>query len=265
MVDPMEAVDQIAFLARSKARVHVLEQLRDHGPATQRDLRDRLDASRSTVTRSLTALEDRGWIERDDRSYRLSPKGEVVTDEFLSLRDSVRAVDELSPFLQWFPYAEFPLDLSALREADITSAASPDPYAPARKQTELIETEDSFRGFLPSLDIEGTRVVHEQIVNGGFEAEVVVPESVERTIASGEYAELFGEQLATGRLTVFVLDDDVPFYLGLAGDTVQIGVEDDEGFPRALLETTAESIREWATDVYESHRERSRVKPADDF
>lgn len=265
MDDSPDPVEQVAFLARSETRVRLLERLLEAGPSTQRDLRDHLDASRSTVTRSLSALEERGWIEQSQGVYRLTPPGEVVTDEFTSLLESIRTTDELSVFLDWFPYAEYSLDVSRLRGAEITSAGPPDPYAPARKQTELLERVDRFRGFLPSLDIEGTRVVHEQITERGFEAEIVVSESAEATIGSGEYAELFREQVSTGRLTVLVVDDDLPFYLGVAEGVVQIGVEDDEGFPRALLETTDESVREWATDVYERFRDRARVKPVDEF
>jgi len=265
MDDEMDPVEQISFLSRSKTRVGVLERLRADGATTQRDLRDRLDASRSTITRSLTALEEHGWIEQTDQSYQLTPKGEIVAEEFTSLVDSVRVVDELSTFLRWFPYREFSVDISDLRDGEVTSAGSADPYAPARKQTELLEEVDSFRGWLPSLDIEGTRVVHEQITERAFEAEVVVSEAVEDTIEAGEYATLFGEMISTDRLTVLVVEKELPFYLGLSGEIVQIGVEDDEGFPRALLQTTAHPVRNWAADIYGSYRERARVKTLEEF
>ncbi|WP_436924315.1 helix-turn-helix transcriptional regulator [Halosimplex amylolyticum] len=265
MDESQDAVGQVAFLARSETRVRLLERLRETGPSTQRELGAHLEASRSTVTRSLSALEERGWIERSAGAYRLTAAGDVVTDEFLSLLESIRTTDELSAFLDWFPYAEFSLDVSHLRDAEMTSAGPPDPYAPARKQTELLERTDRFRGFLPSLDIEGTRVVHEQIMERALEAEIVVSGDAEATIESGEYAELFREQVSTGRLTVSVVEETLPFYLGLADDVVQIGVEDDEGFPRALLETTNESVREWAAAVYERYRDRARTKPVDEF
>jgi len=43
-------------------------------------------------------------------------------------------------------------------------------------------------------------------------------------------------------------------YLGIAdGTTVQIGVEDDDGIPRALLETTNESVRAWAESMFSKY------------
>lgn len=266
MADETDPVEQISFLTRSKSRVRALEILLEAGPVTQRELRTRLDASRSTTARTLTALENRDWIEKEGGSYRLTPVGKIVAEEFGELVASLRMTEELSEFLTWFPYSEFDVDLAQLRESTITTSSSSDPYAPGRKQTELLQTANRFRGFLPAIDLEGTRVVREQIAERGFEAEIVVSADVGETIATGEFADLFRAQLETGRLTVLAHDGDLPFYLGLAdADTVQIGVEDDEGFPRALLETDSEPVRSWAESVYRTYRREARPKPIEEF
>lgn len=49
----------------------------------------------------------------------------------------------------------------------------------------------------------------------------------------------------------------VEFDLGLCDDCVQIGVEDANGMPRALVETGADEVREWAQQTYERYLERS--------
>lgn len=266
MADEATPIDQISFLARSESRVRALERLLEAGPATQRELRTHLDASRSTIARTLSALERRGWIETADGAYRLTPVGTIVAEEFGDLVDALRATDELSTFLQWFPYAEFDIDLAALRDATITTSTSSDPYAPGRTQTELLRTANRFRGFLPAIDLEGSEAVHEQITERDFAAEIVVSTAVGETIETGEYADLFREQIGTGRLTVLVHDGDLPFYLGLADDgRVQIGVEDDEGFPRALLDAEAAPVGEWAEGVYDEYRAAARPKSLDEF
>ncbi|SNZ11769.1 Predicted transcriptional regulator, contains HTH domain [Natronoarchaeum philippinense] len=266
MADDADPVEQIAFLARSNARVRVLEQLLDSGSADQRTLRTRLDASRSTIARTLTALEQRGWIETDGSVYRLTTVGTIVAEEFEELADALRVTDEFSTFLEWFPYSEFDLDLAELQDSTITTATSSDPYAAGRTQTEFLYATDRFLGFLPAIDIEGTRVVHEQITEHGFEAEIVVSAEVSETITQGEYADLFRAQLETGQLTVLVHDGALPFYLGLGDEErVQIGVEDDEGFPRALLESSAQTVRRWAEDVYEEYRATAQPMSFEEF
>lgn len=80
MSDVGDPIDQIAFLARSESRVRVLEHLLEHGATSRRAFREHLDVSRSTVTRTLTDLTDRDWLEETDNTYRLTPSGKVVAE-----------------------------------------------------------------------------------------------------------------------------------------------------------------------------------------
>lgn len=251
-------LDQVAFLARSESRVRVLEQLLASGPTTRREFRERLGSSRSTVTRSLSQLEARNWIRETGDAYELTPAGRLVAEQFLTLVESVETTEALSPFLDWFPYAEYPLDLDALTGAEITSSTEADPYAPGRRQTAFLDHHEEVWLVLPSIELEGIRSTHEQVLTGALSLSVVVSEAVADRIVTGEFAALFREQIETGRMDVYAVDGTLPFYLGFGGDaTVQLGVEDDDGFPRALLEVESEPLRSWAEDVYDGHRHRA--------
>lgn len=263
MDDWTDPLEQISFLVRSEARISVLKRLRESGPTTQRALRSALEESRSTVARSLSALEDRGWIEREGSEYRLTPIGELVIEGFADFAETVRATDELSAFLSWFPLSEYDLELDQLRDAEITAHSPGDPYKPGRTQTDFLRSTSRFRGLLPSIELEGSKLVHERVVNGELDAEIIVSPSVERTLGTGQFAPLYREQLQTGRLTLLVSDEPLPFYLGIDDEeTVQIGVEDDDGFPRALLESSEPSLAAWATDLYREYRATARPKSA---
>ena len=245
--------DQIAFLARSSTRVRVLEELSNSGPTTRSACRERLDASRSTVTRALSSLEARGWIESDGRSYELTPVGEIVATSFLELVEDLEVTADLRPFLEWFPYGATDLDLADLRDANVTAASEADPYAPARRQSELLGAVTEFRGFLPALDREGSELVHERITAGQLRAEVVVSSAVADALSTADYAHLHREMLETGRLTLFVVDDELPYYIGLTGrGAVHVGVQGDDGFPRALVVTETDGARAWAESVYDA-------------
>ena len=98
--DGTEPRDQILFLARAESRVRVVELLVESGPATQREIRAQLDASRTTISRSLQSLTDRGWVERSDGAYRLTRAGRIIAAEFGQLLDTVETVEELSEFFR---------------------------------------------------------------------------------------------------------------------------------------------------------------------
>ncbi len=263
-MDDTHPVDQVAFLTRSKSRVQILRHLAAAGASTQRDLRDRIDSSRSTVARAVRSLEDHGWIRAENGSYRLTAVGELVVQDLTQLIETMETADELSPFLTWFPLSEYDVDLSQLEDATVVTHSKGDPYAPGRTQTELLRRARRFRALLPSIDLEGARAAHEEIENQDLDAELVVSKDVEETISTDAYAPLLREQIRTGHLTVLVSEREPPFYLGLADDgTVQLGVEDDNGFPQALLESSHESLREWAETVYQEYRATATVKSAD--
>lgn len=246
----------VLFLARAESRVRILEALTDRETATQRELRDQIDASRTTVSRALRSLIDAGWVERTDGAYRLTRPGRAIATEFHRLLDTVDRVDELEEFLQWFPEdVEAPGVLDA-DDVDVTYTTEADPYAPARRQSEILHSADRLRVLLPAIDLESTRTIVEQVTDRGLEVETVASPGVEATMTSGEFAPLVRRMLETDRSRLFVAPEPLPFYLGLSDDGLtQIGLADDDGVPRALLETTDEGIRAWGERLYASHRE----------
>lgn len=266
MVDESTAIERISFLTRSEPRVRILTHLLDEEPTSQREFRSAVETSRSTVTRALSALEEQDWIVQNGDRYRLTPSGRLIAEGVTNLVDTVQATDDLSTFIRWFPLADYDVDIDQLRDAEITASTDPDPYAPSRQHAAALRDATTFRMLLPSIDLQLVQGSDARIRAGELEMELVVSPEVEETISSGEFADAIRDQIATGNMTVFVTEEPVPFYLGLSGDgDVQIGVEDDQGFPRALLETDGETLQQWAETVYEDYRGAARRKPAAEF
>lgn len=256
----------VRFLARADSRARTVEHLLEAGPTSQRELRTHLDASRTTVSRALQALEDRGWVARTEDGYRLTHAGRLVGRAFAGTLETAAAVDELAAFLRWYP-AE--VELPPLVEADdraVTYSTDAAPYAPAREQTEILRTADRLRVLLPATDRDSTATLAEQVADRGLTVESVVPPHVAATLTSETFAPLVRETIETGRSTVYVTERPVPFYLGLADDgRVQVGLADDDGLPRALLETADDGVRAWAEALYADYREGARRKPVEEF
>lgn len=264
--ETVSPLDQILFLVRAESRVRIIEHLLESGAATQRELRTELDTSRTTISRSLRSLVEKGWVENDRNSYRLTQTGMIIAGEFSDMLDTVEATEELSDFFRWFPAEEFTPDFQEVNDVEVTASTDGNPYASARKQAKIFQTAEKLRILLPSIDLEATKTLTEQVTQRGLEVETVISPNLEETIKSDEFAPLIRKKMETGRSTVFVSETDLPFYLGLSDSgLVQVGVEDDEGFPRALLETTDESIRDWAEDVYQKYREQAQRQSVDDF
>lgn len=61
---------------------------------------------------------------------------------------------------------------------------------------------------------------------------------------------------ATGRYQLFEFDGEIPYFIGILDDAVQIGV-DEAGKPRALLESEHPEVRTWAENTIEEYKEEA--------
>lgn len=91
------------FLASSRHRIAVLNRLWAAGPATRRDVRESIGASRSTVRRTLEGFLDRDWIASTDEGYRFMVAGSLVAEEFERFPETVRVTDGYAPLLRDLP------------------------------------------------------------------------------------------------------------------------------------------------------------------
>lgn len=240
----MGAIDSIELLARSEHRVRILDLLCEHGSLEKHALGSELDASRTTVGRNLTALEEQGWIRRMNGDCAITRQGELVAEEFSDFVETVEVTDKLDSFMRWVPDGSLDLDLRLLADADIVLAKPGDPWSMINRHVQLIKQTEWARGILPFTGLHATEAAREQVMENGMRGELVVePEIGDLYRSAPEYAEVWEEVLATGQFEISTYDGTIPYSLCIFDDTVQIVVaEGDE--PRALLESTAEEVLE---------------------
>ncbi|QAU13584.1 ArsR family transcriptional regulator [Halorubrum sp. BOL3-1] len=245
-----ESIGVIAFLTRSPVRVRVLHALHRNGPVEKRELRDLVDGVRTTVTRNLTALEDRGWIEDTPEGYEITGCGRMIVEELVALTESASLAVDLRPALRWLNVERLDLDLRHFERANITAAASTNPYAPIEEQVALVRRATAVRAALPTVNrqiLEASRRTARS--DGGDVTLVVEAEAI--TELRGRYPELFAD--VCRECAVLEYEGTLPYYLGVDGDDgVQLGTTDDDNLIRVLLRFEPDDgVRSWATDRFE--------------
>jgi predicted transcriptional regulator len=259
----VDAVDDVAFLAGSEPRAAVLTALSGRGSLTKDELVEHSGAARVTVTRNLEQLADRGLVEADEGGWRLTPLGELLAGEFLSLLRTAGTADDLAPVLSRLPADAFDLDPAALAGAEVTASTPANPYAPAERHGESLMTADTARMLLPAVSPQLMAETERHLRGGDLEMQLVASSSVAETFRT-EIPGLVADLTATGSVTIHEHGGDVPFYLGLVDEAVQVGVSDEEGIPRALAETTDAAVRSWAEDSFEEYRRAAEPFDPDD-
>mgnify|MGYP000336127964 CR=1 FL=1 len=249
------ALETVHFLSGSAYRYEILRAFVEQHSLTRQAVRERVDASRSTVRRTLEAFVGRGLIESVEGGYRLTATGEALAEGVGSVLELARITDEYEPLLRRLEPAVHGLDPTWLDGASMTVSTETNPFGPAQRQTQTVREATTFRGFLPAIEIEGAKLVHERITAGQLQAEIVVPSAMRETLTSQPFASLFRDQLDTERFECHIAPDGVPFYLGLADDeTTEIGVADVDNIPRVLVQSTDTALRAWGDRVFEQYR-----------
>lgn len=250
------AILELEFLLSSPNRVHVIRWLTAERELSQRELKDRCEVSRPTLQRNLAALEDRGWLERDNRTYTLTPKGEWIAGEFSGLLELVETILDLEPFLNYVSSEALDFDIRHLSDAQLTVADAGNPYAPVNDHIMAMKGSESFRAILPSIGLHPMEVAAGR-VNNGCEHEVILGAEAAITIREERtYRDAFEALLEADNCRILCIDMRPPFYLGLVDDSVQIGVEDG-GKPHALIEVDEPEVRAWAEETFDEYRTRA--------
>lgn len=259
---PDDVLAEIDFLVRSANRVRLLDELRQCERAHRDELRTACEASRTTVQRNLDALEERGWIRSTNHHYTTTSSGELIGRKLPELLETVQVANRLEPIEKWLPVSEIDVDLPTLGSASTIVTTDPsDPYAPVNRHIGAMRSADRFRCLLPAVGLQPMMVARD-CVRRGRTHELVVDRPVAETLrADPDYEEILTDMEGSERFDMYRYDGEFPIYLGLADDVVQIGVEDDDGIPRGLLEYDPESLpmRKWAERTYDEYKRESEA------
>ncbi|WP_436926529.1 helix-turn-helix transcriptional regulator [Halosimplex amylolyticum] len=255
-----DTISELVDLLRRRAEL--LASLGE-GSREKRDLVEAHDLPRSTLDRAIRELEAADLVEYADGTYALTAVGAHLVGEFDAFVERAEQAVELEPFLRWTTPETFDLDLRSLTDAEVWTPEPGDPWAMVNRHVSALETADRVRGVLPLVGLHAVETVHERVTGDGADHRFVVDASAAETLRTDEnYLPLFRDLQARPEPT-FLRDDReaIPYFVGVFDDEfVQIGVDED-GDPRALLESDSEEVLTWACDRIERYRARAEPVP----
>lgn len=254
-------LDVIEFIARSDHRVGVLDALVER-PCDRDDLRTVTGASSPTMGRVLADFEDRRWIVREGRTYRLTRLGEFVADQFIDLRTAMETERKLRDVVAWLPREMEGFSVDLFTDPVISYPGPGYPYEPVERVTQLIEETDEMRGLGTTIVKSSNLEAACRAILDGMEFEFIYTPGVLETIVSWNPAKV-SESAACENCTSLVHDslpDSEWCGLGIYDDRVGICCHDVEtGVLQAVIDTDSPEALEWADSVYERYRKEAHV------
>lgn len=252
------ATGDIAFLTRAEHRIVALDALADR-PRDRRALRALSGVSPSTICRTLREFEERCWVRKDGHRYEATQLGAFVAAGTMELIDRIETERGLRDVWPLLAIGEEDLCIGGLADAVVTVAEADDPYRPVNRFVSLLRETGRFRFAGPELALlEPCKDELRQRIVDGMETEIVDPPNAAKHVLS-TYSDHCVGPLESGNLTVLVCDDLPTYGLCLFDDRVGIsGYDPDSGTVRALIDTDAPAVREWAESIYGSYRRAAR-------
>jgi predicted transcriptional regulator len=233
-------------------RRDVMEQLVER-PMDKSALIDATGTSRSTVTRALQDLQTVDLVGQENGEYIPTPYGEFVYRQFVRFADVVELGSELQTLLPHLPLDYLDFDLARLADAEVTFSSRVAPAAPLERVAELKQGTSRARTIATGHNPGGLESHHGAVVDRGQRFEVICPPALIDVIAAdAEHRDMLLDLLAHDRAEVFLFDGPIPLPFGLLDETTFFGVENEQGSPLALIETTDPHVRQWAEIQFET-------------
>lgn len=267
IIEPSEAPPEpIEFLVGSWSRFRVLNAL-GTTPRTRDDLMELTGVSRSTLSRILSDLTDRGWIVRRNDEYEATAKGVLVATEMEQLVSNIETAEELGAALEWLPPDMLGFDLAHLADATVLTPSPQDHTEPMRHITESISSTTNMR-------IVATGVTHKVVdaicragIAGDLTLHCVLDDGAFSGIrADADLREMFQEMIEAGHCEAYHYDgEDDLLDINLVDDAVMLCGHSDSGPPPGVVISSDDTVQTWAAVTFEMRRDESNPLDADAF
>lgn len=253
MTDLAERLDETVTKRRD-----FLASLRDE-PSTKPELVDRLDASRSTVDRAISDLQDHELVSRSGSEYQLTIVGKQAIQQYEQYLDGLGDLHDASEVIADIP-ADAQFHESLLEDAEVTTADLHDPNVPLDRTREIMETASEVRKVTPAVFPVCVELVFNRS-GDGLSLELLVPGDVVETLRE-RYD--FGTDGDTEEIDLFRMAETPPYGLWIAdtpdGEYCGLMAHSETGV-RGLIVTQSPEACEWADEQITSYRsEAERVE-----
>lgn len=250
----------MACLITSPYRGQLLLELRDSN-AGRTELKTAVGASQATVSRSLAAFEERGWVSRVGRTHHLTQLGRLVAETFEVLEAAMTTAHELRGIIEHIPLDEMGFDISQLRGATVVRPTQADPLAPIRHAKEFLDGAETVTMLSHAFSPGAIEIIHQRAQMGQSTTVIVTTEVVETLTADETFRTQVREAVADEMLELWEYDEEIPHILAIADEMVSFGVDDENGHVIAVIDAGNERVYQWAEETIEQYRsEATRVK-----
>jgi len=221
----------------------------------QQQITEQAPASQSTVSRTLSRLQNLGIVSETDKQYELTLLGTLVHQKYESYVTEFEQLYAAEEILQALP-ADIPLDPVVLEESEITISKPHVPDAALAPLLRLTREATDIKGAATMVHVGYIDTFVDRMKHGPLEAEFVLTDDVAEH-SRNEYGDRDSTELQTGRLELYKTAADLPYSLVLvqtADEVYTVVVVCSDSGTHGSIITTNNGAYEWAQDRYQQFK-----------
>lgn len=246
------AIEDLDYLSRSPSRIRILERIHE-SPRSRHDLKQHVEASRTTLSRMLADFEDREWITRRNGQYRTTPEGDIVASEVRRTLDNMDTAKQLNGQLDWLPTDDFDFDLHRLKDAKVASLHWNDP-ASIRQLAETLEGATCVKSIAAAVSRDVVDVLRMVTVEQSATYEgILAPAALDIIRGHPDLRRQLDEILSSNETTIYEYRGDDPLAMVMVIDDIATICNHNSDSPHmeALL-SDDEAFHAWCETYFES-------------
>jgi predicted transcriptional regulator len=248
-----ERAGEVDGLVDALAKRTPLLTLLADGPREQRELRDELGVSRSTVYKSIKELESAGLVSDCEDGYALTEFGRLAWQRHDAYEARLRRLDEARPLLEALP-GDRPFPPALFEHGRIIVPGRHAPERPLTSLEQLGAGAGRLRVASPAGMPRYLETVHDQVAAGDLVATLIVEEDGVERLRSGY--DRFEEALGAEDLDVRVVAEELPFAVALFDDDA-VGLFAYADVMVGAAFSVDDDAVQWGQRAFERIRDRS--------
>lgn len=251
----------IKFLAKSDVRIKILISLREASKNLAR-LKEDIGLSASTILHGIYQLEKKNLVIRDSGYYSLTPIGDLLSQELMSIIESVSAIKKCKTLLLNHDIRCIPpvllKDVGCLKDSRIVKSLPTDIMRPHNILRGLLSQSTNVKHlssvlFTPNIellfaDLEKNRDVH-----------LILTREILDKIMDEVDVKNMEQGLSKGNLKVGLMDDQAKISFTIGDDFIALGLYSTDGnydLNAYLLSESKEAIS-WGERLFEHYQDKS--------
>lgn len=250
---PDDALEDIAYLTRSKNRARILALLATR-PRTRRSLGDETGIARTTLDRIVNEFEERNWATRTTNGdYVATPVGQRVATESTNFVGAIQAIQTLGDAAAWLPNDELTIGLHHFKDATVRRPEPNAMSAPTRFTAKLMQEATAFACLVntpPSLGFEDA-MVNGVLVGRLTTTHVITDRELAVLLEDADRASRWREYVEAGA-NLYCYEGQIPCNLLVIDDTVIILDRQPEAAEGIVSRN--EVVRSWAREMIDEYQ-----------